>query len=65
MVSEQKEEIYEITVHLTTGDPLKGYVLRGGDIDGDWLVISRKPDMKTPTYIKRDAVVYFELAGIK
>ncbi|WP_333602767.1 hypothetical protein [Atlantibacter hermannii] len=64
MAIEEKEEIYAIIVHLTTGESLDGYVIRGGDIDGDWMVISRKDDMKSPTYIKRDMVVYFELAEI-
>lgn len=65
MALQQEKEIYAIIVHLTSGASLEGYVYRGGDTEGDWLIISRTLDMNSSSYINRDMIVYFELAGIK
>lgn len=65
MVIEKEEEIYSIVVHLSSGESLEGYVRRGGDIDGGWLIISRTLDMNGATYISRDKITHFELDGIK
>jgi len=65
MSEEVKSEVYAIIVHLTSGRSLEGYAPQGGDIGGEWLIISREPDMMSPAYINRDMVIYFELAEIK
>lgn len=65
MAIEKEEEIYSIVAHLTSGESLQGYVRKGGDIDGNWLIISRTLDMNSATYISRDKLDYFDLDEIK
>ncbi|HAC6881673.1 TPA_asm: hypothetical protein G0D46_24130 [Salmonella enterica subsp. enterica serovar Java] len=65
MATEKEDEIYAIAVHLSSGETLEGYVRRGGDIEGEWLIISRTLDMNSATYISRDKITHFDLDGIK
>lgn len=60
----QSVEIYAVIVCLRSGDLLEGYVLRGGDVDSFWLVISRTQDMQNATYINRSEISYFMISDI-
>lgn len=65
MAIEKEDEIYAIAVHLSSGETLEGYVRRGGNIEGEWLIVSRALDMNSATYISRDKITHFELDEIK